>query len=74
VVVDIRCSGDDLIFEVSDDGTGFDTDTTVKGSGLTNMADRLDALGGRVEVMSKVGSGTTLRGSVPVPARSAVAV
>ena len=74
VTVDIRCAGDDLAFEVSDDGIGFDTGTTAKGSGLTNMADRLDALGGRVEVTSNVRTGTTLRGTLPVQARSALAV
>jgi signal transduction histidine kinase len=30
------------------------------------MADRLDALGGRVDLYSEPGAGTTLKGSVPV--------
>jgi signal transduction histidine kinase len=55
-----------LTFEVEDDGRGFDPAGTPRGSGLTNMGDRLDALGGRVDLYSEPGAGTTLKGSVPV--------
>jgi signal transduction histidine kinase len=55
-----------LTFEVEDDGRGFDPAGMPRGSGLTNMADRLDALGGRVDLYSEPGAGTTLKGSVPV--------
>lgn len=57
----------DVTFEVEDDGKGFDPATAKRGAGLTNMADRLDALGGRVDVTSEVGAGACLRGSIPVP-------
>ena len=60
----------ELHFEVSDDGTGFDPATQKKGSGLQNMEDRLDALGGAVEVTSSPGSGTKLTGRLPVPTPS----
>ena len=59
-----------LRFEVADDGKGFDVAGTAKGSGLTNMADRVDALGGAIEVCSAPGEGTRLLGSLPVPALS----
>jgi signal transduction histidine kinase len=55
-----------LDFSVRDDGTGFDVSTTAKGSGLTNMADRLDALGGTLTLRSAPGTGTELSGSLPV--------
>jgi signal transduction histidine kinase len=55
-----------LMFEVEDDGAGFDTRTTKPGSGLTNMADRLEALGGTLEVSSRPGEGTTVSGRVSV--------
>jgi signal transduction histidine kinase len=58
----------ELTFEVSDDGRGFDSATRPLGSGLQNMADRLAALGGTVEVQSQPGAGTTVRGRIPVPA------
>jgi signal transduction histidine kinase len=53
-----------LSFEVEDDGVGFDPDTA-HGSGLTNMRDRLEALGGSFEVRSALGAGTIVRGVVP---------
>ncbi|MDQ2960920.1 MAG: sensor histidine kinase, partial [Candidatus Dormibacteraeota bacterium] len=61
-----------LRFEVADDGVGFDVTVTVKGSGLINMADRVDALGGTVDVHSVAGRGTTLVGTLSLPVRVAV--
>jgi signal transduction histidine kinase len=55
-----------LVFEVSDDGRGFDPATTPKGSGLQNMGDRVEALGGTFELSSSPGSGTTVTGRLPV--------
>ena len=56
-----------LRFTISDDGTGYNTSRTPMGSGLRNMADRLAALGGRLEVRSAPGQGTTISGQLPVP-------
>jgi signal transduction histidine kinase len=66
--------GESLTFEVSDDGVGFDTAIARKGAGLTNMADRLDALGGTLDVTSAQGSGTTISGTLSVDVASLVAV
>jgi len=55
-----------LTVAVADDGSGFDPSTAKKGSGLQNMEDRLDALGGTVEVESAPGSGTTVTVRLPV--------
>ncbi len=55
-----------LAFAVEDDGRGFDPRATPPGSGLRNMADRLDALGGSIEIRSAVGDGTTVEGRIPV--------
>jgi signal transduction histidine kinase len=56
-----------LWFTVSDDGAGYDTRRTPLGSGQRNMADRLAALGGRLEVQSAPGQGTSVTGHLPVP-------
>jgi signal transduction histidine kinase len=61
-----------LSFEVRDNGAGFDLETVPRGSGLQNMSDRLDALGGTLEVTSAPGQGTTLRGRLPVSSSEAV--
>jgi signal transduction histidine kinase len=58
--------GDDLSFEVRDDGRGFDPAGATPGAGLTNMGDRLGAVGGRLTVESEPGSGTRVRGAVPL--------
>jgi signal transduction histidine kinase len=55
----------ELIFEVEDNGIGFDTSSTGYGTGLHGMADRLDALEGTIDVRSTPGSGTTITGVVP---------
>ncbi len=51
-----------LRFEIADDGCGFDVATTKKGSGLINMADRVSALGGEVEVTATPGHGARVLG------------
>ena len=53
-----------LTFEVSDDGTGFDPSSTGYGTGLQGMADRLDAIGGTLQVRSAPGAGTTVTGTI----------
>jgi signal transduction histidine kinase len=58
-----------LRFEVTDDGKGFDALTTKRGAGLQNMEDRLEALGGSVEIASAPGRGTTVAGLVPAIAK-----
>jgi signal transduction histidine kinase len=48
-----------LDITVRDDGTGFDPATAV-GEGLVNLAERVAALGGRLQVDARPGAGTTL--------------
>jgi signal transduction histidine kinase len=65
-IVRLRAVADALTFEVEDNGAGFDPTTQEKGSGLQNMEDRLDALGGGVTVASAPGRGTRVSGNIPV--------
>ena len=55
-----------LVFEVTDDGRGFDPDRVDYGTGLQGIADRLAALGGTLDVSSAPDAGTSIRGSLPV--------
>jgi signal transduction histidine kinase len=59
----------DLTFSVTDDGAGFDVASVPRGAGLQNMADRVEALGGSIEISSAPGRGTTITGRVPVGER-----
>jgi signal transduction histidine kinase len=63
--VRLRTRDNELAFEVADDGDGFDPQATTRGSGLQNMADRLAALGGSLDVRSAPGAGTTVEGRMP---------
>ena len=68
---------DVIVLDVSDDGCGFDAsvsasepetaDVSAGGFGLTAMRQRVEALGGKLEVESSPGSGTTISASVPAP-------
>jgi signal transduction histidine kinase len=53
-----------LRFEVADDGKGFDS-RTAHGTGLRGMADRLDAVGGRLQVREPVPHHPEVRLVVP---------
>ncbi|HEY7400577.1 MAG TPA: sensor histidine kinase [Actinomycetota bacterium] len=68
VEVRLYQSDSTLRFAVEDDGAGFDVDSRGSGRGLTNMRDRLDALGGALVIDSAPGRGATVSGTVPVPA------
>ncbi|HEY2803297.1 MAG TPA: sensor histidine kinase [Actinomycetota bacterium] len=61
----LRATDGELAFEVIDDGRGFDPANAPRGSGLQGMSDRLEALGGRIDVTSALGTGTTVLGHVP---------
>jgi signal transduction histidine kinase len=71
--VTIRLSHDDgeLRFEVVDDGRGFDPGSTGYGTGLQGMADRLDAIGGHLQVRSAPGTGTVVIGRIALDGRGA---
>jgi signal transduction histidine kinase len=55
-----------LRFEVRDDGAGFDVEALRPGTGLTNMRDRLVAIGGELAITSAPGQGAVVGGAVPL--------
>jgi signal transduction histidine kinase len=57
---------DGLVFEIADDGAGFDPAAEPRGSGLTNISDRLGALGGRLSIASSPAEGTRIAGTIPL--------
>jgi signal transduction histidine kinase len=65
----------DLFFDVYDNGAGFDLGTdAIHGHGFVNMADRLGAIGGTLDVESKPGAGTHVKGSIPQAATASAPV
>ena len=58
-----RDRADRLVVEVVDDGVGgADTE---RGSGLRGLADRVEAIGGRLRIWSPAGGGTRLEAEIP---------
>jgi len=64
--IDVRIAKveETLVVEVRDDGVGgADLE---KGTGLLGLRDRVDVLGGRLEVDSPAGGGTRVRAMIPL--------
>jgi signal transduction histidine kinase/uncharacterized protein YhfF len=65
VRVALQRRGPVLHVEISDDGVGGAA-AAAAGTGLPGLVDRLEALGGRLEVESAPGAGTRLHASIPL--------
>jgi PAS domain S-box-containing protein len=61
--IDVAIADGRVVIEVSDDGVGGAN--VGEGSGLRGLADRVEALGGRLDVRSPRGEGTLLRAEIP---------
>ena len=59
----IRRADEQLTVEIADDGVGGAD--AAGGSGLRGLADRVEALGGRLQIRSPAGGGTRVRAAIP---------
>ncbi|WIM94530.1 histidine kinase [Actinoplanes oblitus] len=66
--VRIRVDEDTVVAEVTDDGAGF-SPRHASGIGFASMRERLSALGGRLELVSRPGRGASVRAIVPLGSR-----
>jgi signal transduction histidine kinase len=64
VNVSVRADGANLHLWIRDDGIGGAA--SHKGSGLTGLTERVEALGGTIAIASRNGSGTTLFVKIPI--------
>jgi signal transduction histidine kinase len=64
VWISLRVEDDLLHLSIRDDGAGG-ADAS-RGTGLTGLTDRLEALGGRIEIESPLGVGTRIESEIPV--------
>ena len=66
--VEVRLRTDDevILIEVADDGRGFDLESARAGIGLSTMRERVEGLGGKIEVKSSPGEGTKVTVKVPL--------
>ncbi len=65
VVITLRSRVGAVTFSVVDDGTGFDPSTMRRGVGMRSMTERVESLGGALEVRSEVGRGTRISATIP---------
>jgi signal transduction histidine kinase len=61
--VSAEVDGANLRLSIEDNGVGGAN--AGKGSGLIGLIDRVEALGGRLEISSPTGSGTSLQATIP---------
>jgi signal transduction histidine kinase len=66
VLVELAVDGGRLRYAVVDDGKGFDPAQARGGAGMQNMADRLSALGGALELGREPHGGARVGGWIPI--------
>lgn len=69
VRLELACVGDECQITISDNGRGFDLQSTHRAgaAGLKNMEARMQEIKGRFELSSEPGKGTTVRLTFPIP-------
>jgi signal transduction histidine kinase len=70
IVVEVAHEGDVLRVRVTDDGTGFDPVGQDHAGGVVHMRDRVNALGGSLQLLSGPGEGTAVTAVFPLEDRS----
>lgn len=70
VDVTAKESDGEIQISISDDGAGFDQGVATAGRGLAGMRERIELLGGEIEVASEPGGGTRIAARVPLRERS----
>lgn len=69
VEVTLEVSARQVVLEVRDDGRGFDPEAPrdEASRGLPGMRERVELLGGELEITSRPGGGTVVRATLPLP-------
>lgn len=70
VTVTVKQTNDELVFDIADNGAGFEPATVSESHGFENMRDRLGAVAGRLEIDSSVGGGSRVIGRIRVEPRA----
>ena len=61
-----RTSPTSFAFSITDDGKGFDLKVASEGIGLASMRERAAMIGGRLEIDSTLGAGTSVTLEAPI--------
>jgi signal transduction histidine kinase len=66
IIISILKNENQLLLEIFDDGVGFSLKQKKKGIGLQNIFSRAKQCRGKAEINSEVGTGTTIRITIPL--------
>lgn len=66
VALSAKWAGHEVHIAVEDDGNGFDPSAIATGHGLRGMRERVESLGGEIEVISEPAKGTRVDARVPI--------
>lgn len=66
VLISLACVSDTINLEIVDNGQGFEMEKKRTGIGISNMFNRAQSIGGKVDIKSSNGKGCTLSGTFPV--------
>lgn len=67
VVIEVTDEGGAVRVAVHDDGRGFDPGAASRGFGFKRIRERVELLGGSLEIDSRPGQGTEVRAAIPTP-------
>jgi len=73
VELELTCGGQEVTLSISDTGVGFDPETIEGrhlGLGLVSMRERVRSVGGRFDIQSKPGRGTSIAVQIPLSGAS----
>ncbi|HWJ28078.1 MAG TPA: PAS domain-containing sensor histidine kinase, partial [Flavisolibacter sp.] len=65
--IHLSATASHVYLRILDEGTGFDPKKKKKGIGLTNLANRVEAFNGKMEICSSPGKGCLLKVDFPLP-------
>ncbi|MBL0014545.1 MAG: hypothetical protein IPP30_12850 [Flavobacterium sp.] len=66
IIISILRNENQLLLEIFDDGNGFSLKQKKKGIGLQNIFSRVKQCNGTMEIKSEIGTGTTIRITIPL--------
>jgi signal transduction histidine kinase len=64
--VSLKVESNILVFQIEDDGVGFDYQLVKRGIGLANIRRRTELFSGKMEIISKVNKGCKLLVEIPI--------
>jgi signal transduction histidine kinase len=66
VLFEVSATDRELLLTITDNGCGFDPQAPSSGNGTANLSERLQRLGGRCQINSALGGGTTVLLALPL--------